>query len=91
MKEQIPDTINGFGGMFSKIMKDGTISLKEKEFIARAIPLMFEPAEVSQWRPLFLVFIEWGIAGYIIIALLIFTPLAVIFYLSIRWRQGSSD
>ena len=37
MKEQIPDTINGFGGMFGKIMKDGAISLKEKEFVALGI------------------------------------------------------
>jgi 4-carboxymuconolactone decarboxylase len=37
MKEQIPDTINGFGGMFGKIMKDGAISLKEKEYIALGI------------------------------------------------------
>jgi 4-carboxymuconolactone decarboxylase len=37
MKEQIPDTVSGFAGMFGKIMKDGAISLKEKEFIALGI------------------------------------------------------
>jgi len=24
MKEQVPDTVQGFAGMFSKVMKDGT-------------------------------------------------------------------
>ena len=37
MKEQTPDTVNGFAAMFSKIMKDGAISLKEKEFVALGI------------------------------------------------------
>jgi AhpD family alkylhydroperoxidase len=37
MKEQIPDIINGFAGLFGKVMKDGTISLKEKEYIALGI------------------------------------------------------
>ena len=37
VKEQIPNTINGFGGMFAKIMKDGAISLKTKELIAVSI------------------------------------------------------
>ena len=27
MKEQVPDTINGFGGLFAKVMTDGTVSL----------------------------------------------------------------
>jgi len=36
-KEQIPDTVSGFAWMFGKIMKDGAISLKEKEFIALGI------------------------------------------------------
>jgi len=37
MKEQAPDTVNGFATMFSKIMKDGTLSLREKELIALGI------------------------------------------------------
>lgn len=37
MKEQIPDTINGFGGLFSKVMKDGALSLREKELVALGI------------------------------------------------------
>ena len=37
MKEQIPDTVNGFAGLFGKVMKDGAISLKEKEYIALGI------------------------------------------------------
>lgn len=37
MKEQTPDTVNGFATMFSKIMQDGALSVKEKEFVALGI------------------------------------------------------
>jgi len=37
IKEQAPDTINGFAGVFSKIMKDGALTLREKECIALGI------------------------------------------------------
>jgi len=37
MKEQAPDTVSGFSGMFAKIMKDGALSIKEKELIALGI------------------------------------------------------
>ncbi len=37
VKEQVPNTINGFGGMFAKIMQDGAVSLKTKELIAVSI------------------------------------------------------
>lgn len=37
LKEQAPNMINGFGGMFAKIMKDGAVSLKTKELIAVSI------------------------------------------------------
>ncbi|MFC1677342.1 carboxymuconolactone decarboxylase family protein [Planctomycetota bacterium] len=37
MQEQIPDTMNDFFSMFSGIMKDGAISVKEKELIALGI------------------------------------------------------
>jgi len=37
MKEQAPDAVNGFAAMFSKIMKDGALSLREKELIALGI------------------------------------------------------
>jgi len=37
MKEQAPDTVNGFAAMFSKIMKDGALSLREKELVALGI------------------------------------------------------
>jgi AhpD family alkylhydroperoxidase len=39
MLKLIPDAIKGFGGMFQSIMKDGALSLKEKELIALAIGL----------------------------------------------------
>jgi len=37
MKQQIPDTVNGFATMFSKIMKDGALTLREKELVALGI------------------------------------------------------
>lgn len=37
MKEQTPDTVNGFAGLFGKIMKDGALSLREKELVALGI------------------------------------------------------
>jgi len=37
MKEQIPDAVGGFSGMFGKIMKDGALSVKEKELVALGI------------------------------------------------------
>ena len=39
MKEQAPEAVSGFSGMFSKIMKDGALGLREKELIALAIGL----------------------------------------------------
>ena len=37
MKQLTPDAIGGFAGLFSKVMKDGAISLREKELIAVGI------------------------------------------------------
>jgi AhpD family alkylhydroperoxidase len=37
MKEQTPDTVNGFAALFGKVMKDGAISLREKELVALGI------------------------------------------------------
>jgi AhpD family alkylhydroperoxidase len=37
LKQLMPDTVNGFGAMFTKIMQDGAIPLKTKELIAVAI------------------------------------------------------
>jgi AhpD family alkylhydroperoxidase len=37
MKQQAPDVVNGFAGMFGKIMTDGALSLREKELVALGI------------------------------------------------------
>jgi AhpD family alkylhydroperoxidase len=37
MKAEIPDTTQGFGGLFGKVMKDGALTAKEKELIALGI------------------------------------------------------
>jgi len=37
MKEQTPDTVNGFAALFGKVMKDGALSVREKELVALGI------------------------------------------------------
>jgi AhpD family alkylhydroperoxidase len=37
MKAEIPDTLQGFAGLFGKVMKDGALTVKEKELIALGI------------------------------------------------------
>jgi AhpD family alkylhydroperoxidase len=37
LKTEIPDTLQGFGGLFQKVMKDGALGVKEKELIALSI------------------------------------------------------
>ena len=37
LQQLIPDTLKGFGSLFSGVMKDGALSLKHKELIALAI------------------------------------------------------
>lgn len=39
MKEQAPDIARGFGGFYQTIMKEGALTLREKELIALAIGL----------------------------------------------------
>jgi AhpD family alkylhydroperoxidase len=37
LRTEIPDTIQGFGILFGKVMKDGALGVKEKELIALGI------------------------------------------------------
>jgi AhpD family alkylhydroperoxidase len=37
MKDQIPDAVHGFSGLFTRVMKDGALSSCEKELIALGI------------------------------------------------------
>ncbi len=37
VKQAAPEMVAGFGGLFQKVMKDGAISLREKELIALSI------------------------------------------------------
>jgi len=39
LKESAPDIARGFGGMFSALMKEGALSVREKELIALGIGL----------------------------------------------------
>jgi AhpD family alkylhydroperoxidase len=40
LKEQAPDIARGFGGFYQTVMKEGALSLREKELIAMAIGLV---------------------------------------------------
>jgi len=42
MKQEVPDAINGFSGLFAKVMTDGAISLLEKEFVALGIAVAIQ-------------------------------------------------
>lgn len=37
MKTEIPDTVQGFGALFTRVMKDGALTAREKELIALGI------------------------------------------------------
>ena len=39
MRAAAPDGVQGFGGLFAAVMKDGALTLREKELIALAIGL----------------------------------------------------
>jgi len=39
LKEQAPEIMRGFGGMFQAVMKEGSLSVREKELIALAVGL----------------------------------------------------
>ena len=40
LKDQAPDIARGFGGFYQTVMKEGALSLREKELIAMAIALV---------------------------------------------------
>ena len=42
MKEHAPSMINGFSGLFGKVMKDGALSLLEKELVAVGIAVAIQ-------------------------------------------------
>jgi hypothetical protein len=64
---------------------------EEKDFISQAIPLMFEPSGESTWHPIFRVLIEWGIAGYLVIAFMLLVPVTIILYPRIRRGKGATQ
>jgi hypothetical protein len=58
---------------------------EQKDFLAKAIPVMFSPAQTdTQWRPLAVSLIGWGPGGFSLLALLILAPVAIILYPRIR-------
>ena len=41
-KEMAPNAVNGFGGLFAKVMGEGTLSVKQKELIALGIGMALQ-------------------------------------------------
>lgn len=68
---------------------EGTLTT-EKDFLSKAIPLMFEPVDnEGQWQPLIGTLVQKGAGGYLIIAVIILVPLFIAIYPVIR-RRGHS-
>jgi len=49
LKQQTPETMNGFSAMSAKIMQDGALSLKTKELIA--VATVVETIEAIETEP----------------------------------------
>jgi hypothetical protein len=68
---------------------EGTLK-EEKEFLAQAVPYMFEPGNTSsEWHPLITTMAEKGSGGYILIAIMLLIPLSLILFPLIR-RRGNT-
>ena len=62
----------------------------EKAFLNDVIPQMFSSTTTDNtYHPIFLTIIDWGAGGYIVIALLILIPAAIIFYPKIKIKSAS--
>jgi len=65
-----------------------TSLINQKEFFNQAIPLMFEPAKQSEWHPIVMEMVDWGIGGYVVLAILICIPLGILIYPRTPWASG---
>lgn len=61
-----------------------------KDFTAQSIPYMFEFRQEENRQTIAAILAEFGVGGYFAIALLLFTPVAIIAYPRIRGRPGSA-
>lgn len=59
----------------------------QKQFLNQAIPRMFEPANHKNWHPIILELTSWGIAGYVIVIVLICIPLIILILPRTRWGK----
>ncbi len=64
----------------------GTLE-EEKDFVAQSVPLMFEPGKTAQWRPLVVIFAEWGVSGYILIVAVVAIATIAAIYPALRRRS----
>ena len=63
---------------------------EEENFISQAMPLMFEPAKADTWHPLVIQLAEKGIPGYLIIAVMVLLPAAIIIYPRMRRKKDAA-
>jgi hypothetical protein len=68
---------------------EGTLN-EEKEYISKAMPLMFEPVKGGEWHPLVISLAEKGIVGYLGIVLMLLIPTAVMVYPRIRRKRDAA-
>lgn len=66
---------------------DGILEV-EKEFIALAIPHLFEPGGDRGWDPVAVRLAGLGVGGYFVIILLLLIPLAVAVFPKTKWGRG---
>ncbi len=64
----------------------GILSM-QKDFIAEAVPLLFEPDERAGWRPLAVRLAGVGAGGYLAMALLLLIPVAIAVYPRLRSEE----
>jgi hypothetical protein len=63
---------------------------EQKEFLTRAVPLLFSPSQAeTQWRPLAVILVGSGVGGLALLSLLFLSPIAMIVYPSLRCKDSN--
>jgi hypothetical protein len=55
----------------------GTLG-EAQEFVAQAMPLLFQPGQNNQWQPLIITMVNWGLSGFVLIVIALLTPLILL-------------
>lgn len=68
-----------------------TLLEQERDFIAAAIPHLFDPGDDKTWEPIVYEMAGWGAGGYILIAVLLLVPMGIIVYPRTPWGRGRAS